>query len=85
MPSTSDSMGFSTLVKILGVKVAFDTERDTRISNTPRQPGEFVNTWSVLGFMEEGSSPAELGWGTHETWMPEGANIPTEGPRIKYS
>ena len=30
----------------------------------------FVNTWSVEGFLSEGMQPAELGWGTHEKWMP---------------
>ena len=30
----------------------------------------FVNTWSVEGFISEGLQPAELGWGTHEKWMP---------------
>ena len=33
----------------------------------------FVNTWSVEGFLSEGMQPAELGWGTHETWMPDNA------------
>ena len=33
--------------------------------------GVFVNTWSVEGFVSEGLQPAELGWGTHEKWMPE--------------
>jgi homospermidine synthase len=33
----------------------------------------FVNTWSVEGFVSEGLQPAELGWGTHEKWMPENA------------
>jgi homospermidine synthase len=33
----------------------------------------FVNTWSVEGFVSEGMQPAELGWGTHERWLPEGA------------
>ena len=33
-------------------------------------PGEFVNTWSVDGFVSEGSQPAELGWGTHERHFP---------------
>ena len=31
----------------------------------------FVNTWSVEGFVSEGMQPAELGWGTHEKTMPE--------------
>ena len=29
-----------------------------------------MNTWSVEGFISEGSQPAELGWGTHELTMP---------------
>ncbi len=45
-------------------------ERDTQVSNRPKMPGEFVNTWSVDGFVSEGSQPAELGWGTHERHFP---------------
>ncbi|NBO98439.1 MAG: homospermidine synthase, partial [Actinobacteria bacterium] len=36
---------------------------------------EFVNTWSVEGFYEEGVAPAEMGWGTHERWMPANAQV----------
>ena len=32
--------------------------------------GEFVNTWSVDGFISEGCQPAELGWGSHEKALP---------------
>ena len=35
----------------------------------------FVNTWSVEGFLSEGMQPAELGWGTHEKWMPENGRL----------
>lgn len=36
-----------------------------------RPEGEFWNTWSVDGFISEGfHQPSELGWGTHEKWMP---------------
>ena len=38
--------------------------------DAPKQPGEFVNTWSIDGFVSEGSQPAELGWGTHERHFP---------------
>ena len=72
---------FATVAQKLGIKVALDTERDTQISNTPRQPGEFIGTWSVLGLMEEATSPAELGWGTHEKELPEHANVPKVGPK----
>ncbi len=39
----------------------------------------FVNTWSVEGFVSEGMQPAELGWGTHETWMPDNGRAHTAG------
>ena len=51
----------------------------TSPSATPSAPARrsrcdvFVNTWSVEGFVSEGMQPAELGWGTHENWMPENA------------
>ena len=54
----------------LGVKAIHIAERDTQVSNLPKQPGEFVNTWSIDGFYSEGSQPAELGWGTHERHFP---------------
>jgi homospermidine synthase len=33
-----------------------------------------VNTWSVEGFIAEGSQPAEVGWGTHERTLPPGGH-----------
>src|SRR3984957_14956926 len=41
------------LARRLGVKVVHIAERDTQVSNTAKQPGEFVNTWSVDGFVSE--------------------------------
>jgi len=57
---------YNELSHLLGVKVIHISERDTQVTNKPKQWGEFVNTWSVEGFYEEGVAPAELGWGTHE-------------------
>ena len=54
----------------LGVKVIHIAERDTQVANVPKKPNEFVNTWSVDGFVSEGAQPAELGWGTHEQHFP---------------
>ncbi|MFM8652882.1 MAG: saccharopine dehydrogenase C-terminal domain-containing protein, partial [Acidimicrobiaceae bacterium] len=51
------------------------SERDTQITNRPKEVNEFVNTWSVEGFYEEGVAPAEMGWGTHERWMPSNAQV----------
>jgi homospermidine synthase len=58
------------LAETLGVKAIHIAERDTQVSTTPKEPGEFVNTWSIDGFVSEGSQPAELGWGTHERHFP---------------
>jgi homospermidine synthase len=64
----------------LGVKVIHVSERDSQISNVPKRTNEFVNTWSIAGFHEEGVAPAELGWGTHERHMPANAWTYDYGP-----
>ena len=61
---------WAQLAKGLGVRVIHIAERDTQVSSKPKMPGEFVNTWSVDGFVSEGSQPAEMGWGTHERHFP---------------
>ncbi|MGH8297464.1 MAG: saccharopine dehydrogenase NADP-binding domain-containing protein, partial [Steroidobacteraceae bacterium] len=63
------------LARQLGVKVIHIAERDTQVSSVPKEPGEFVNTWSIDGFVGEGSQPSEMGWGTHER------NFPRDGKR----
>jgi homospermidine synthase len=65
-----DRADWARLAERLGVKVIHIAERDTQVSNLPKEPGEFVNTWSIDGFFSEGSQPAELGWGTHERHFP---------------
>jgi len=62
--------GWATLARDLGVKVIHIAERDTQVSKKPKKVGEFVNTWSIDGFVSEGSQPAEMGWGTHEKALP---------------
>jgi len=72
---------FNRLAQAAGVKVIHISERDTQISNKRRRGNEFVNTWSVEGFYEEGIAPAEMGWGTHERKLPHDAWQHTTGPR----
>ena len=72
---------FNRLAMKLGVKVIHCSERDTQITNKPKQVDEFVNTWSVEGFREEGTTTSEMGWGTHEKELPALAYEHTEGPR----
>ena len=72
---------FNELAMLLDVKVIHVAERDTQVSDRPKEPGEFVNTWSVDGFYEEGVAPAEMGWGTHEKALPEFGRVHEgEGP-----
>ena len=61
---------WARLAKKLGVKGIHIAERDTQRAKYPKPQNVFVNTWSVEGFLSEGMQPAELGWGTHEKWMP---------------
>jgi homospermidine synthase len=72
---------FAKLAQLVGVSVIHISERDTQITDQPKQVNEFVNTWSIEGFFEEGVAPAELGWGTHERYIPEGAFFHKEGPQ----
>jgi homospermidine synthase len=72
---------FNKLAMLTGTKVIHISERDTQISNKPKEVNEFVNTWSVDGFYEEGIAPAELGWGTHEKRLPpRGFKHDDDGP-----
>lgn len=64
---------YAMLAFLSGVKTIHISERDTQITNKPKEVNEFVNTWSVEGFIEEGVAPAEMGWGTHEKFIPRGA------------
>ncbi len=75
------SNNFAQLALLTGTKVIHISERDSQITNKPKIMNEFVNTWSIEGFLEEGLAPAELGWGTHEKTMPQGALQHTVGPQ----
>jgi homospermidine synthase len=72
---------FARLAMLTGTKVIHVAERDTQATDVPKRANEFVNTWSVEGFYEEGVAPAEMGWGTHERRLPPNAFVHTgEGP-----
>jgi homospermidine synthase len=69
---------WAQLARRLGVRVVHIAERDTQVTNVPKRQNEFVNTWSVEGFVSEGQQPAELGWGSHEK------NFPRDGKRHDF-
>src|SRR4051812_14622857 len=64
---------WAALAQKLEVKVIHIAERDTQVCERRKRRGEFVNTWSVNGFIGEGLQPSELGWGSHEREMPADA------------
>jgi homospermidine synthase len=72
---------FNHLAHKLGVKVIHCSERDTQVTDQPKQVDEFVNTWSIEGFREEGTTTSEMGWGTHEKELPRFAYRHKQGPR----
>ena len=74
-----DRDGWARLAQRLGIRVMHIAERDTQVTNLPKLPDEFVNTWSVDGFVSEGAQPAELGWGSHERHFPADGGRHTEG------
>src|ERR1700734_2651645 len=55
---------WAKLAQTLGIKVMHIAERDTQVTDVPKEANEFVNTWSGDGFVSEGAQPAELGWGS---------------------
>ena len=66
---------WALLAERVGMKVVHVAERDTQYAIPQKRPEEFVNTWSVEGFVGEGSQPSELGWGSHERHFPaDGVN-----------
>jgi len=71
---------FNRLAMKLGVKVIHCSERDTQIADRPKEVDEFVNTWSIEGFREEGITTAEMGWGTHEKELPPLSFQHPDGP-----
>ena len=78
-PGQDDREGWAKLMKKAGVKGIHIAERDTQRTKKPKPMNVFWNTWSVDGFISEGLQPAELGWGTHEKWMPKNGKKYKEG------
>jgi homospermidine synthase len=72
---------FAKLAQLTGVKTIHISERDTQITNKPKEVNEFVNTWSIYGLEEEATAPAEIGWGTHERILPKGIRFHQSGPK----
>jgi homospermidine synthase len=70
---------WARLAAALDVQVIQISECDTQTAPIQRASNEFVNTWSVPGFVTECLQDVELGWGTHEPALPKGAVRPECG------
>jgi homospermidine synthase len=70
---------WAALAARLDVRAIHIAERDTQVANIAKAVGEFVNTWSIDGFISEGLQPAELGWGSHERELPADGEGHTSG------
>jgi homospermidine synthase len=64
---------WADLARCLDIRVIHIAERDTQKTSRAKIRDEFVNTWSVSGFVGECLQPSELGWGTHERHWPADA------------
>jgi NAD(P)-dependent dehydrogenase (short-subunit alcohol dehydrogenase family) len=58
---TPTEVEFNTVMQtnVLGPMRVLPQLQDALAPGAPKAPGEFVNTWSVDGFISEGSQPAE--------------------------
>lgn len=70
LPLPTTQQEWAGFARQLDIKVIHIAERDTQVTDQPKHKDEFVNTWSIDGFVGEGAQPAELGWGTHERHWP---------------
>jgi homospermidine synthase len=66
---------WAILARELSVQFIQISERDTQASDRPKRPGEFVNTWSIDGFMDESMQPSELSFGTSEKRRPRSGQL----------
>ncbi|KAH3764555.1 hypothetical protein Pelo_3573 [Pelomyxa schiedti] len=80
-PIPANKEEWAALCQRLGIRIIQVSERDGQQSSVPKKKGEFVQTWSVIGYIEELLQPAEMGWGTHERRLPEGALLHTTGSK----
>ncbi len=62
---------FASAAKKNKLRTLHISEMDTQIANIKLRPDTFYNTWSAIGFIEEGIDPIQFGYGTHENEFTE--------------
>jgi len=66
---------FAKIARHLGVEVIHCSEIDNQVAKIQIDDDMFVNTWSCVGFLDEGLKAPEIGWGTHEKKLPPNGEI----------
>lgn len=67
-----NELSWSSKAQAIGLKTIHISEVDTQWSSEIQPaPGDFVNTWSVQGFINEALMPSELTLGSHEKNVPD--------------
>lgn len=75
---------WAALAQKLNITTIQISERDTQASRHPKRQDEFINTWSIEGFIAELMQPAELAYGTFERQLPKGAKEHRPGSHSLY-
>ena len=75
---------WARLAQELEIQVIQIAERDTQASDRPKRHDEFINTWSIDGFVSELMQPVELSVGTHEQNLPRHSREHRAGSRTLY-
>ncbi|HEY0938645.1 MAG TPA: saccharopine dehydrogenase C-terminal domain-containing protein [Steroidobacter sp.] len=75
---------WAALARDLKICVIQIAERDTQVADHAKRHGEFVNTWSIDGFVDELLQPAELSIGVHELNLPRRARQHRQGSGTLY-
>ncbi len=84
LPRPATQLAWAELARAAGVTLIQISERDTQAAERPKRPGEFVNTWSIDGFVDELMQPSELSLGTDEPGRPTGASWHRDGSGSIY-
>lgn len=61
---------FPELAHALQIKAIHVSERDSQKMARRKKKDEFLNTWSVIEFINESVSKVEFAWGSHEKQQP---------------
>ncbi|HPN25504.1 MAG TPA: saccharopine dehydrogenase NADP-binding domain-containing protein [Syntrophales bacterium] len=81
-PSTREE--WANLARDLRISTIQISERDTQAGRQPKRQGEFINTWTIDGFVGELMQPSELSFGTYEKRRPRGAREHRTGSGTLY-